>query len=449
MKKKKNDKKKASFKREKQAQLWYLPKDIVLEEINSRRYLLMLTAMISLIVIMIVIWAALTSVDEKTVTKGEIVPIDKVNVVEHLEGGIIDKILVKNNTYVKKGEVILKLRSTSYSAKINQLLSQQSSLELDKERLQAFIDRKKQIDNQVINEKNKSYVDHENQILMIQDQAREDQLDVINAQINAQKEEVDRLKNQIEITAKNLDLLNEEVKMYENLAVDGYVSKKDHLKALRARNSGNIELNSLNKQFNQAEQKLLELFQLKESTISTIHEQASKQLDTVRSQLDEIVYKIKDIEDQLNRTVIKAPISGMIKGLSLLEGEVVPSGGQLFSIVPSDSLLQAKVKILPHDIGHIKLGDSVIVKITAFDYARYGSIKGKLITISATTFQDEDKNAYYEGIIALDMQYVNHKKYTIKPGMLVEADIITGDKTILEYLLKPIHTTLSSAFYER
>ena len=120
-------------------------------------------------------------------------------------------------------------------------------------------------------------------------------------------------------------------------------------------------------------------------------------------------------------------------------------------IVPLDRTLIVEAHIPPRDIGSLQVGQPARVKVSAFDFSRYGIIVGKLEFLSATTFVDENNKSFYKGRIALDQDHVgpNPERNLILPGMTVEADIITGEKTVLAYLLKPIHTSLNSAFRER
>lgn len=433
-------------------QIWYLPKYIVLEEFKSRKYLLLTTSCICGLIILLLLWASFAVVDEKAITQGELIPIGRVKIIQHLEGGIVESILVKNDASITKGQPVIQLNSTNYKTELKQLQAKQTALKIDAQRLQAFINYEHSLNNksnvnQTTTDKEELLIE-EDQLLSIQNKARQNQLSVLQAQINSQKEEVTRLVDQIALTKDNLKLLNQEVTMYEKLEANGYVSKKDYLQALRARNNGDIELTSLQQKLKQAQQKLIELTDSKESTDSSLHEDASKQLDDIRSKLQEITYQIQNIEDKVERTTIIAPISGVIKGLEVTIGQVVPPGGEVFSIVPQDEQLQAEVKIQPKDIGHIQVGNSVNVKLMAYDYSRYGSITGILTAISPTSFKDNQGNPYYKGIIALDQQYVYKTKNKLKAGMTVEADIITDNKTVIQYLLKPIRKTFESSFYE-
>lgn len=176
-----------------------------------------------------------------------------------------------------------------------------------------------------------------------------------------------------------------------------------------------------------------------------------EKLDQVISQKAENIEIINKLQEQIVRLEIRAPSYGLVKGLAVnTVGAVVQSGQTLMEIVPLDKALEVQVKIAPKDIGHIKIGQPVQIKFSTYDFSRYGSVPGKLKQISATTFSAEDGERYYQGLVSLDKHYVgDNPGNTIMPGMTVMADIVTGDKTILQYMLKPIHRAVISAFTER
>ena len=133
------------------------------------------------------------------------------------------------------------------------------------------------------------------------------------------------------------------------------------------------------------------------------------------------------------------------------EGGVIQPGQPIMEVVPVDRNLIVESRITTRDVGHVQVGQRAKIKIDTYDFARYGSVRGTLVSISATTFQDDDGRPYYKGIIKLDRVYVgyNPKVNPITPGMTVQAEVITGSKSVLSYLLKPIYTTLQSGFRER
>ena len=160
---------------------------------------------------------------------------------------------------------------------------------------------------------------------------------------------------------------------------------------------------------------------------------------------------INKLEERTSRLNLRAPARGLVKGLSVNTiGAVIQPGQTLMEIVPLDKDLEVSVKISPQDIGHLEVGQPVQVKFSTFDFSRYGSVQGHLEQISATTFSGEQGERYYQGRVSLVQNYVGtNPDNQIMPGMTVMADVITGEKTILEYMLKPIHVSLKTAFTER
>ncbi len=161
---------------------------------------------------------------------------------------------------------------------------------------------------------------------------------------------------------------------------------------------------------------------------------------------------IAKLETQIKRLELRSPARGIVKGLEIHTiGAVIPPGKPLMEIVPIGEELLAEVKVSPADIGHVKKGDHVTVKVTTFDFSRYGSINGTISGLSATTFTSMQGAPYYKGLIKLEKHYVGNdpEMNKVLPGMIVNADVITGEKSLLAYLLKPIHRSLNSAFIER
>jgi HlyD family secretion protein/adhesin transport system membrane fusion protein len=173
------------------------------------------------------------------------------------------------------------------------------------------------------------------------------------------------------------------------------------------------------------------------------------QVDGLLAQNHEVLEKMNN---RVGRLDVQSPVNGLVKGLTVnTVGGVIQPGQALMEIVPLDSQLVVEVRIPPQHIGHLKVGMPVQVKVSTFDFSRYGAITGKLEFLSPTTFMGERGERFYRGRVRLDKNYVgtNEAQNIILPGMTVMTDIITGDKTIMAYLLKPIHNSIKTAFTER
>ena len=167
------------------------------------------------------------------------------------------------------------------------------------------------------------------------------------------------------------------------------------------------------------------------------------------AQVDEAKAKL---EDRLARLEVHAPVRGIVKGLGVnTVGGVIAPGQAILEIVPVEAELVVESRLSTRDIGHVEVGQPVTVKITTYDFGRYGSIPGRLQSISASTFEEEGEEPYYKAVIALERNHVGADplRNLVLAGMTVQADITIGEKTLLSYLLKPVYKSVSEAFRER
>jgi len=436
----------------------------LLEESTHLRYVYSGVVALAILIAAFIVWAAFVIIEENATTFGELVPEGQVQVIQHLEGGIVKKVYVSNGERVRKGQLLLEFDPTAKKAELSQLRSREISLILNVERLRAFLDGESvdilKWSDSVIKSKYNTVKNKKQIAQLLQDEVnhlasqiaqRRDKQAVLNVEIKQRQEKFNEAGNQLKVWVRHLELLTEEFNMYQKLRRRDLVAHKDFLVVLREMNKAKgerVRLISLIQQTKQgitaSENKLRELN-------SKFKEDASREMGDNNDQLFEVRHKIEKIEDQLTRMSIKTPIPGTVKGLEVSSGNVLKSGGELMEVVPFNQPLLAQTRINPRDIGFVKVGDKVAVKILTYDYARYGSIRGELVKLSASTFTDSDDKPYYRATIELSRQFlmVRGKKRGLIPGMTVEADIITGEKTLLQYLLKPIRTLTSSAFKER
>jgi HlyD family type I secretion membrane fusion protein len=230
------------------------------------------------------------------------------------------------------------------------------------------------------------------------------------------------------------------------------VSHKDYLVILRDLNRARGEDIKLISEIQQTKQEIIEEQNKLQELKSEMREKSMKELVEMTDDLLETRHKIEKLEDTLQRMSVRSPLAGIVKGLQVAPGNVTQPGGLLLEVVPFNQPYMVESRVNPRDIGHIKVGDPVTVKLLTYDFARYGSIKGKLTKISASTFVDPATNKpYYTATTTLDQQFLGSKSnaHHLMAGMTVEASIITGEKTLLEYLLKPIHRSTDHAFRER
>lgn len=445
-------------------QLHQISSATLIEESSHLRLVMQGIIIVVVIVIALITWAAFSEIKETSVTYGEVIPKGRVQKIQHLEGGIVSKVNANNGDFVKKGQILIQMNPESFQADLSQMEARETALTLDKSRLNAFLNNKaadvKAWSKQVVKSKYNKVSDPKEIASLLKDEEShlksqyktiEDQQNILISGLKKKKEQLNEVNAQVSVIKRQLELLNEEFVMYQKLKKDNYISHRDYLIVLRELNQSKGEHVRLKSQVEQVNKEIEEAnFKLNELH-SSAREKALQELGTINNQLLETHHKIEKQEDRLSRLTVRAPVSGIVKGVAVYAGNVVQPGGQLLEIVPMSELMLVETRVNPRDIGHIKVGDLVKVKVLTYDFARYGSITGKLANISASTFENKEGQPYYQATVDLDQQYFLHrgeKKY-LKPGMTVQADIVTGQKTILQYLLKPVHRAGESAFSER
>ena len=428
----------------------FLSQPLILEEAGPPKALLHLLSLCSVFVIGFIVWASITPMQETAATHGQIMPAGSVHVVQHLEGGIVADIFVDDGQVVNAGELLIRLESAAAQAELDQLRARESSLAIKAERLRAFV-----LGFQPDFSAGDAYpdlVDDEETILQIQKEARDTQRTVLITRIEQRRAEIRSLEAQRKNLQGQIAIINEQVEMHRDLEARGMVSRMELLNNERNLVEVVGQLNSVIADIKRAQEALnearSEIFELEASLGSD----AVEEMGEIGAELAQVREKLLKMEDRARRLEIKSPVRGVIKGMTTKTiGSVVPSAETIMEIVPIDDTMVAEVRIEPKDVGHLVVGQQANIKVTTYDSARFGTVEGHLAQISASTFLDEREEPYYKGIVALSKSHVgeNPDMNPILPGMVVDADVSTGSKSLLRYLLKPVFRSLDGAFTER
>lgn len=434
-------------------QLRYLSQSALIEE-TAAPYMVRTTLFfISVVIIGLITWAGFTDVEEIAVTQGEVIPSKHVQSIQHLEGGIIAKINVAEGELVDEGQTIFILDGTAVKQDLSAIKAKKHSLKYQALRLRSFINNtrpnfkelgEEEMDQNLIDEQMKAF---ESMI-----DARDNEKDVIIEQITQKEAALAGFKEKKVTLRESMALVKEEMDLKAKLNKKGHLSKFKLLQIQKQYNDIKGEFQETESDEKQAEKAIAEYKNRLESLEANFVDDAYQQLNTVEGDINQIEETIKKLQEQVSRLEIKSPSYGFVKVLNIKTlGGVIESGQILAEIVPLEGNLIIETQIQPKDIGHVKTGQSVNVKVSSYDFSRYGTIEGVLKYISATTFINDDGTRYYMGRVSIEKNYVgsNEKKNLIVPGMTVQADIVTGSKSILAYLLKPIHTSVTTAFTER
>ncbi len=401
--------------------------------------------------LLFLLWSALTHVKELARTEGQVLPSGYSQLVQHLEGGLVQEILVHEGDFVEKDQMLVRLDGAGLEEDFREQKLNVKALSLQAERIKAILEKREPdfsgmgASPQSVNEQQRVY-----ETMLA---ARNSELAVLDQQIAQRKTAIGRLQRGLATAKSNMLVAEESKSIYQNLNQKGLTSRTNLLKRTEEFNSrhGQVEANTA--QIEEAKREMDEFIRRREAIVVQQRDSLYTEQHQIELQLAQATQNLKKRNDRVERLEVRAPVSGYVQDLRLNTiGSVIPAGQTLMKIVPMDEKLIVEARILPQQIGRVAPGQEVQVKIDSYDYIRYGTIPAELESVSAMTFVDESRQQeYYKGRVRLSRNYAGHneKANFILPGMTVDADIVTGEKSVLGYLLKPIQVAIHNSMREQ
>ncbi len=429
----------------------HLSNEAILEEQGPSRLTFLMIVLVLALIAGSVTWANYVPVITSSKTDGEVIPFGKNRVVQHLEGGIVEEINVKDGDLVEPGQVIIRFEPTLRVAELDQVKAREAALQIKARRLKAFVENTEpQFDD--LRDRYSNLIDDAVYSLRSARERLKGETAVLQSRINQRKKAVDIYTQQARSLKSQRKLVAEAVEMRSSLFKSGHGSRVNlitaQLELSRVEGSlteAMVSTEQARVAITEAENQLVEL-NIKERN------RATEELSEVLGELAEVRGNIARLENRVERLNVVSPVAGIVHGLQVnTSGGVVQPGQVLMTIVPSDEGVVIETRLSPRDIGYVRVGQPAKITITGFDARRYGQLTGKLSSVSANTFSSETGEPYFKGRIALDNDYIlaDDKRYPIVPGMTVQADITTGTQNLLRYLTRPVYVALEQAFSER
>lgn len=356
-------------------------------------------------------WASTSELDEITRGQGKFVPTEFLQVVQSLEGGIVSELNVAEGEIVQKGDTLVRIDSTAFSAAKRESAAQRDNLMATIARLEAEANDQNEI--------------------VFPDHILETREDLASSQSRLFESRRSNLKGTIEHLSKSLELKQKELDMTIPLAERGIVSQVELLRLQSTENDTRSELSRIQSEYTK---------------------DVLSQKNEAQATLEQIQQSIYAFEDKIRRTNVTSPVNGTINKINFNTiGGVIRAGEPILEIVPHESDLIVEANILPADIGFIHPGQEVTVKLTAYDFSIYGGLKGTVDRISADTFTDERGDSFYTIRVRTGERTLqtSTQAFNVMPGMQAEVDILTGKKTVLDYILKPLLRAKMNALTER
>ncbi len=403
-------------------------------------------------VFLFLMWANFAEIDEIVRGNGDIIPRGDNQIVQNLEGGIIEKFYVKEGDYVKKGQLLLEIANQQSISSFGSNKSQLNALKAKIVRLTAESSNKGFNVHSDLQNEIPLYIKNEKSLYLINKNRLNSKVDSLTEQLKQKKSEL-RENNTMRIDVKNsLILITKELKMIKPMVEKGIKSRIEFFQLQREANDIRTKYNSIKLSRPRIKASVIEVEKMILEVMLIAKSDAKNKLNESIAELKDLNYNSLTLKDEVERRLVKSPMNGTIHKLFFhTVGGVVRPGENIIELVPNDTNLLVEVKIKPSDIAFIYYGQKAIVKFSAYDFSIYGGLEGKVIHISADTITDEKENVFYTLRIKTNKSYLGNKNDPLKiiPGMTVSTDIITGKKSILDYILKPILKTKQYTFTER
>lgn len=401
----------------------------------------------------LLLWANFAVIDEVTRGDGKAIPSSKLQKIQNLEGGIVAELFVHEGQIVDAGAPLLRLDDTRFVSNVGETEADRLSMLLRVERLSAEVEERPLSIPEEVRSEVPSQAQNEQALYDSRRQQMHDEIGGLQEQFIQRQQELREFASKQAQYRSSLALQRQEIAMSEPLVAQGAVSPVEVLRLKRAEVETRGQLDATTLAIPRAESAIKEVQRKIDETRGKFRSDALTQLNEARTDLNKAQATGKALDDRVSRTLVTSPVRGIVKQLLVNTiGGVIQPGSDLVEIVPLDDTLLVEAKIRPQDIAFLHPGQEAIVKFTAYDYTIYGGLKATLEQIGADTITDEDKkNTYYMIKLRTERSHLgtDERPLLIIPGMVASVDIITGKKSVLSYLLKPILRARAEALHER
>lgn len=421
------------------------------ERMPAKPVFLFLYALIGLIVAFF-IWAALAEVEELTRGQGQVVPSSDIQIVQSLEGGILQELLVAKGDLVKKGQILMRLSDVQFSSEERGTESNLMALQAKKARLTAEAGGSEFILGKAIEEKLPNVAKNERALYTSRQKELEAAYSIQDDKIKKAEADLKEVEAEINRIYSSRKLLQEELGITKQMVAKRAVPKLELTKLERELSDLSGQINARSQEKKGLEADLSAAKQERDTQFDKFRSQALEELNEVEAKLGGIKENLRAMGDRVDRTEIRAPVDGVVNEIMInTVGGVVEPAMKLIEIVPNDESLKIIANVKPDDIAFLHVGQKVKVKITAYDPTKYGSLDGELMRVAANSAKDNDGNILFEVEVLTDKNYLGsqEKPLPITSGMVANVEIITGKRTILNYLIKPIIRGFDNALRER
>jgi adhesin transport system membrane fusion protein len=406
---------------------------------------------IALFFVVMLIWAALADVDEFTRGDGKVIPSSHVQVVQNLEGGILAELHVQEGQRVEPNQALLRIDDTRFSSSLREADVTLAQLKAKVARLDAEAEGEP-FDISALSDLEASVLDEEQAVFDSRRRELNSRNQVLHQQVQQKRQELSELEAKRNQLARSLKLLKSELNMTRPLADEGAISRVELLRLERQVNDLEGELQGAKLALPRAESSLEEARQKLNNAELAFQAEARREKSEAAAELSRLVETSDALEDRVQRTLVRSPVAGTVKQLLVKTiGGVIQPGMDIVEIVPTEDKLLVEARVRPADIAFLHPGQKAMVKFSAYDFSIHGGLDGEVVHISPDTIVDESDESFYLVRVETDRNFLGSESQALPiiAGMTASVDILTGKKSVLDYLLKPILKTKQLALRER
>lgn len=408
---------------------------------------------IMLLLMMFLVWTYLAEIDEFAIAAGVVVPQEKLKLIQHLEGGIVEEIKVSEGDTVNRGQMLMRLNLGAAGISRDEKIAELDALLLTRSRLQAESDSLQPVFDEKIAARQSGLVSVELAVYQGRREEHEQGLLVRDKQIQQRKLEVSELKEKQRALKRDLVIQKQQVDVSDELLSKGLSSKIEYLQVLEKYEASRGEVAILRQTVPRVQAALDQALLEKQELKKQYQRRALDEQAIVERRIVRLTKLLTRVDDRQQRTSVRSPIHGVVKRMRHTTlGGVVKPGEVIMEIVPISDNLVIEAKLSPVDRGYVRVGQQAIVKVTTYDYARYGGLKGTVSRIGADSQKDPDTGIdYFEVIVKTDKIFLgdNPKQLRITPGMEAIVEINTGSRSVMSYLIAPVLKIRDESFRER
>ena len=394
-------------------------------------------------------WSAVSRIDEVTRGEGKVIPSRQLQVLQSLDGGVVSEILVREGDVVQPDQILLRIDQTRFVSSVRESRVQYTALVAKAARLRALTEGVDFVVPDEVAKEDPKTIEEERRLYESRRTELETTTSIAKQQLTQRQQELVEVRAKHEQAARAYELSAKELSVTRPLIASGAVSEVELLRLERDTGRFRGERDMAAAQITRIHSSIQEATRKVEEVSLAFRNESGKELAETMAKLNSLAEGSVGLSDKVTRAVLRSPVKGTVKRLLInTVGGVVQPGKDVVEVVPLEDNLLLEARVLPRDIAFLRPGQKVVVKFTAYDFSIYGGLEGKLEHIGADSVIDEKGNAFYTVRVRTNQPTLGNNLPVI-PGMVAEVDIITGEKSVLSYLLKPVLRAKARAFSER